>query len=82
MLQQDEAETMRLIGWEGNDMDMRMTEMGGLHRDSGISLRTLQPMPVYNPDLSPAENPYYYENNKLLFTLYMERLQRTGQSLY
>lgn len=81
---QDEAEAMRLLGWEGNDMDVRMThtEGGGLHRDSAVSVRTLQSMPIYNPDLSPAENPYYYENNKLLFTLYMERLQRTGQSLY
>lgn len=31
---------------------------------------------VYNPDLSIDENPYYYENNKLLFELYVERLRR------
>ncbi|EEB16629.1 conserved hypothetical protein [Pediculus humanus corporis] len=34
--------------------------------------------PVYNPDLGVNENPYYYESNKLLFGLYIERLQRTG----
>ena len=31
----------------------------------------------YNPDLSASDNPFYYENNKLLFNLHMERLQRT-----
>ncbi|XP_075231886.1 uncharacterized protein LOC142330490 [Lycorma delicatula] len=37
-------------------------------------------IPHYNPDLTPSENPYYYENNRLLFTLYMERLQRTNNN--
>lgn len=31
----------------------------------------------YMPDLNAAENPYYYEYNKLLFELYVERLQRS-----
>uniref|UniRef100_A0A161M3F0 Gastrula zinc finger protein n=1 Tax=Triatoma infestans TaxID=30076 RepID=A0A161M3F0_TRIIF len=31
---------------------------------------------TYNPDLTPAENPYYYESNRLLFELYLERSQR------
>lgn len=31
----------------------------------------------YRPDLDAAENPFYYESNKLLFSLYMERMQRS-----
>ncbi|XP_014219492.1 uncharacterized protein LOC106647556 [Copidosoma floridanum] len=31
----------------------------------------------YRPELSASENPYYYENNKLLYNLHMERMQRT-----
>ncbi|XP_076664370.1 uncharacterized protein LOC143366837 [Andrena cerasifolii] len=34
----------------------------------------------YKPDLDAIENPFYYESNKLLFSLYMERLQRTSDS--
>ncbi|KAK6643285.1 hypothetical protein RUM43_004790 [Polyplax serrata] len=34
--------------------------------------------PMYNPDLDVNENPYYYESNKLLFDLYVERLQRNS----
>ncbi|KAL0125214.1 hypothetical protein PUN28_004389 [Cardiocondyla obscurior] len=30
----------------------------------------------YRPDLDATENPFYYESNKLLFSLYMERIQR------
>ncbi|BET01545.1 Hypothetical protein NTJ_14362 [Nesidiocoris tenuis] len=30
----------------------------------------------YAPDLTPAENPYYYESNRLLFELYQQRIQR------
>ncbi|PSN50729.1 hypothetical protein C0J52_01217 [Blattella germanica] len=36
----------------------------------------------YTPALNASDNPYYYENNKLLFALYMERLQRNGDALY
>ncbi|KAJ9589494.1 hypothetical protein L9F63_017311 [Diploptera punctata] len=36
----------------------------------------------YTPDLNATDNPYYYENNKLLFALYMERLHRNGSALY
>ncbi|OXU17675.1 hypothetical protein TSAR_012081 [Trichomalopsis sarcophagae] len=35
----------------------------------------------YRPDLSATDNPFYYENNKLLYNLHMERLQRT-ENLY
>lgn len=31
----------------------------------------------YRPDLNATENPFYYESNKLLFSLYMERMQRS-----
>jgi hypothetical protein len=31
----------------------------------------------YTPDLNASDNPFYYENNKLLYALHMERLQRT-----
>ncbi|XP_078037699.1 uncharacterized protein LOC144470447 [Augochlora pura] len=34
----------------------------------------------YKPGLDAFENPFYYESNKLLFTLYMERVQRTSDS--
>lgn len=30
----------------------------------------------YRPDLDATANPFYYESNKLLFSLYMERMQR------
>lgn len=36
----------------------------------------------YKPDLDVFENPFYYESNKLLFTLYMERVQRTSDSFW
>nr|CAD7413587.1 unnamed protein product [Timema cristinae] len=36
----------------------------------------------YNPNMSPQQNPYYYENNKLLYNLYMERMRRGSQGLY
>lgn len=32
----------------------------------------------YRPDLNATENPFYYESNKLLYSLYMERIQRTS----
>lgn len=32
--------------------------------------------PIYNPDLKYTENPHYYNNNKVLFELHMERSQR------
>lgn len=33
-------------------------------------------MHSYMPDLNANENPHYYENNKLLYSLHMERMQR------
>jgi len=34
----------------------------------------------YSPDLTPSENPYYYESNRLLFALYVERQNRSESS--
>ncbi|XP_054012401.1 uncharacterized protein LOC128894584 [Hylaeus anthracinus] len=34
----------------------------------------------YKPHLDATENPFYYESNKLLFSLYIERVQRTSDS--
>jgi hypothetical protein len=33
----------------------------------------------YDPDLTSDQNPYYYESNRLLFDLYVERVHRHGQ---
>ena len=33
----------------------------------------------YMPDLSASDNPIYYENNKLLYNLHMERLRRLSE---
>lgn len=34
--------------------------------------------PEYTPDLNERQNPYYYNINKLLFEMYVERSQRNG----
>lgn len=36
-------------------------------------------LPQYSPELNEAQNPYYFSINKLLFEMYLERLQRNGQ---
>lgn len=33
----------------------------------------------YDPDLTSDENPFYYESNRLLFDLHVERIHRHGQ---
>lgn len=33
-------------------------------------------LPQYSPDLSENQNPHYFNINKLLFEMYVERLQR------
>lgn len=35
--------------------------------------------PQYSPELNETQNPYYFNINKLLFEMYVERLQRNGQ---
>ncbi|XP_071444164.1 uncharacterized protein [Hetaerina americana] len=37
---------------------------------------------MYNPSLDPCDNPFYYETNKMLFSLYWERMQRIGPNPY
>lgn len=51
----------------------------GLHPNGWVTNHILS---QYNPALSASDNPYYYESNKLLFALYMERLHRNGDTLY
>lgn len=34
--------------------------------------------PQYNPEMTENENPHYFNINKLLFEMYVERLQRGG----
>ena len=50
-----------------------------LHPNSWISNSILS---QYSPALSASDNPYYYESNKLLFALYMERIHRNANVLY
>ncbi|XP_022162619.1 uncharacterized protein LOC111028324 [Myzus persicae] len=33
----------------------------------------------YDPDLTSDQNPFYYESNRLLFDLHVERVHRHGQ---
>lgn len=35
--------------------------------------------PQYSPELDEAQNPYYFNVNKMLFEMYVERMQRSGQ---
>lgn len=35
----------------------------------------------YTPELTEAENPYYYNINKLLFQMYLERQQRNTTNI-
>ncbi|KAH8316091.1 hypothetical protein KR074_002107 [Drosophila pseudoananassae] len=33
----------------------------------------------YNPELGAEQNPYYYEKNKMLYDLHVERVKRSSQ---
>lgn len=55
---------------------------GSSNDNSPHSWMTEQILSHYSPDLNASDNPYYYENNKLLFALYMERMQRGGHELF
>ncbi|XP_071051848.1 uncharacterized protein [Onthophagus taurus] len=35
----------------------------------------------YNPELSETENPHYYNINKLLYEMYIERQQRSRNTM-
>ncbi|CAH2106633.1 unnamed protein product [Euphydryas editha] len=54
----------------------------GLNTDNPISSSNSssdkERSPNYDPGISSSESRYYYEN-KLLFELHLERIQRTGQ---
>jgi len=50
-----------------------------LHPNSWIPNNILS---QYSPTLNASDNPYYYESNKLLFALYMERIHRNGDIVY
>lgn len=32
----------------------------------------------YNPELNADQNPYYYEKNKMLYDLHVERVKRNS----
>jgi hypothetical protein len=39
------------------------------------------PRPSYQPELSVDQNPYYYNKNRELYDLYVERVKRAGREL-
>lgn len=41
--------------------------------------RTATTTPQYSPELNETQNPYYFNINRLLFEMYVERMQRNGQ---
>jgi hypothetical protein len=45
----------------------------------GSSWVTDQMMSQYAPTIEETDSPFYYEHNKLLFALHLERLQRNNQ---
>ncbi|CAH0388408.1 unnamed protein product [Bemisia tabaci] len=45
---------------------------------SSRSNESAAPQFSYNPDLSASDNPHYYEPNRLLYNLYIERVQRSN----
>ncbi|XP_026273750.1 uncharacterized protein LOC113203339 [Frankliniella occidentalis] len=56
-------------------------ERGGPNTsDEGNNSQGVVQQPMYSPDMNVSDNPYYYEPNKLLYYLNIERMQRSGQS--
>lgn len=62
-----------------------MTEsshVNGINTDNGISSPSSssdsERRPSYDPGVNSSQSSYYYDN-KLLFELHLERVQRTGQ---
>lgn len=75
-----------------NDMSLKQNEWGpgppaeysnkDITYSNSNNIESIQSLtwnntPQYCPELSASENPYYY-NNKLLFDLFVERMQRNG----
>ncbi|XP_052759358.1 uncharacterized protein LOC113512701 isoform X1 [Galleria mellonella] len=59
------------------------TRINGISTENGIasphsSTTDCERRPSYDPGVSSSESSYYYEN-KLLFELHLERIQRSGQ---
>ncbi|KAG8317444.1 uncharacterized protein LOC124372846 [Homalodisca vitripennis] len=81
---------------EGSEFTPLSKRINNLHINNGVlkyvrqgegtavlrQLVTQTQHPNYSPDLGPAENPFYYENNRLLYNLYMERARRSGEVPY
>jgi hypothetical protein len=64
------------VGFERDATQCNVAQAGLVRVHEEYS--TVQSNFKYLPDLNAVENPYYYENNKLLFELYVERVQRSG----
>lgn len=39
-------------------------------------------VPQYTPDLNESQNPHYFNVNKLLFEMYLQRMHRGGHPLW
>ncbi|XP_068632139.1 uncharacterized protein [Battus philenor] len=66
-----------------NPQSPEHTHINGLNtEENGISnqpaIQNSDRRPSYDPGVSSSQSRYYYEN-KLLFELHLERIQRTGQ---
>ncbi|KAH8399995.1 hypothetical protein KR215_005174, partial [Drosophila sulfurigaster] len=44
----------------------------------GCSLEVIGGIYEYNPELNADQNPYYYEKNKMLYDLHVERVKRNN----
>ncbi|XP_026317675.1 uncharacterized protein LOC113228543 [Hyposmocoma kahamanoa] len=69
----------------GNRSSAHMPEsshVNGINTDNGISSPSSssdsERRPSYDPGINSSQSSYYYDN-KLLFELHLERVQRTGQ---
>lgn len=69
----------------GNGSNAHMPEsshVNGINTDNGISSPSSssdsERRPSYDPGINSSQSSYYYDN-KLLFELHLERVQRTGQ---
>lgn len=52
------------------------SNQGGQPGDGSVPWMTEQIIAQYAPILTQTDNPHYYENNKMLFALFMERVHR------
>lgn len=78
-LRESAMESMETDDWEGGNIisssscsDVSQNSPSRDNYASSQSSFTTE----YRPDLDATANPFYYESNKLLFSLYMERMQR------